>query len=111
MSYYQNSTHGKFPKDDAAQPVNETTPSFRHITIRNVAGNSTREVGLIVGLPESVVEDVVLENVTLSGKEGLTLANAKGVSLKNVKITAQTGEPFLLHNAQVTGLPGASTKP
>jgi polygalacturonase len=111
MGYYQNSTHGKFPKDDRAQPVNETTPSFRRITIKNVTGNSTREVGLIVGLPESLVEDVVLENVTLSGKEGFIIANAKGVTLKNVKITAETGDPFVLHNAQADGLPGAATKP
>jgi polygalacturonase len=111
MCYYQNSTHGKFPKDDKAQPVNETTPMFRNITIRNVTGNSTREVGLIVGLPESPVEKVVLENVTLSGKEGLVLGNTKGVSLKHVKITAETGDPFVLHHAEVTGLPGAPTKP
>ena len=111
MCYYQNSTHGKFPQDDQAQPFNDTTPVFRKITIRNVTGNSTREVGLIVGLPESRVESVVLENVTLSGNEGLTIANAKDVNLKSVKITAQAGEPFLLHNAQVRGLPDAATGP
>jgi polygalacturonase len=111
MSYYQNTTHGKFPSEDAAQPVNETTPSFRGITIRNVTGNSTSEVGLIVGLPESMVDAVALENVTISGKEGLIIANAKGVKLKNVKITSETGDPFVLHNAQVDGLPGAAPKP
>jgi len=111
MGYYQNSTHGKFTNDDTAQPVSETTPRFRRITIKNVSGNSTREVGLIVGLPESLAEAVVLENVTLSGKEGLIIANAKGVTLKNVNLTAEKGEPFVLHNAQVTGLPGSATKP
>jgi len=110
MAYYQNSTHGKFPKGDTAQPINSTTPSFRRITISNVAGNSTREVGLIVGLPESLVEGVVLENVTLAGKEGITIANAKGVTLKNVKITAAAGEPFVLHNAQIDGLPPAAAR-
>lgn len=103
-AYYQQSTHAKFPKDDAAQPVNETTPIFRNITIRNIAAHSTTEAGLIVGLPESLVENVVLENVTITAKEGLTIANAKGITLKNVKIISEKSEPFLLHNAQVAGL-------
>jgi polygalacturonase len=111
MSYYQDSTHGKFPKDDKAQPVTDTTPAFRNITIKNISGNSTMVAGYIVGLPESPVQNVVLENVTLAGTEGLNIAYARGVVLKNVKITPATGEPFLLHNAEVAGLPDAAKQP
>jgi len=111
LCYYQNSTHGKFPQDDQAQPVNETTPSFRNITILNITGNSTREVGLIVGLPESPIENVLLENVVLSGEEGLFIGNAREIRLRNVKITAAKGEPFVLRNAQVSGLPGPASRP
>lgn len=106
--YYQESTHAKFPKDDVAQPMTDTTPIFRNITIKNLTATSTRDAGLIVGLPESLVENVVLENVTIEAKEGLTIANAKGVTLKNVKVVPEKGEPFLLHNAQVEGLPKAN---
>ena len=111
MCYYQGSTHAKFPTDDKPQPVNETTPAFRNIIIRNVVGDSTVEVGLIVGLPESLVENVLMENVTLAGKEGLTIANARNVTLKNVKITADKGSPFILHNAKVSGLHATATGP
>jgi len=103
-AYYQQTTHAAFPKDDPAQPVTDTTPRIRNITIKNVTATSTREAGLIVGLPESSVENVVLENVTIAAKEGLTIANARGITLKDVKVTAGKGEPFLLHNAQVVGL-------
>jgi polygalacturonase len=106
LCYYQDSTHGSFPKDDPAQPMTETTPVFRNITIRNVTASSTREAGAIAGLPESPVENVLLENVTLAGTEGLLIANARGVTLKNVKVTVQKGEPVILHRAQVTGQPG-----
>ena len=111
MSYYQDTTHGKFPRDDQPQPVTAATPKFRNITIRNITGSSTVTVGYIVGLPESPVENVLLENLTLSGKEGLTIAHAKGVTLKNVKIMAQTGEPFTIFNAEVAGLPAAAHQP
>ncbi len=111
MCYYQDLTHNKFPKDDPAQAVNETTPMFRNILIRNITGTSTRDVGAIVGLPESPVQDVVLENVRIRGIEGLTIANARSVRLKNVKITPARGEPCLLFNAQVEGLPAPSRAP
>lgn len=97
-AYYQQSTHASFPGDEPAQPMTETTPVFRNITIRNISGNSTHEAGLIVGLPESPVENILLENVTLSAREGLILANARGVVLKNVKVQPEKGEPFQLLN-------------
>jgi polygalacturonase len=103
-AYYQQTTHAKFPRDDKAQPMTETTPIFRNIAFKNIIATSTTAAGLIVGLPESLVENVVLENVTITAKEGLTLANARGITLKNVKVTAEKGDAFLLHNAQVTGL-------
>ena len=103
-AYYQQTTHARFPKDDPAQPVSETTPLFRNIVIKNITATSTRDAGLIVGLPESMVDSVVLENVTITATEGLTIANAKGITLNNVRIKPQRGEPFLLHNAQVEGL-------
>jgi polygalacturonase len=109
-AYYQQSTHAKFPQSDKAQPLTDTTPFFRDITIRNITGSSTSEAGLIVGLPEAPVENVTLENVTFTAKEGLTIANAKGIKLKNVKIITEKGEPFLLSNAQVEGLEKTGSK-
>lgn len=105
-AYYQQTTHATFPKEDKAQPMTETTPRFRNITFRNITASSTAAAGLIVGLPESPVENVILENVTIRARAGLTLANVRGVTLKNVKILPDKGEPFLLHNAEVSGLPG-----
>ena len=101
--YYQQSTHAKYPQDDAAQPMTETTPIFRNITIRNVTGNSTKDVGLIVGLPESLVENVVLENLRFTATEGLTIANAKGIQLKHVQITVAKGHPIISDHAQIEG--------
>jgi polygalacturonase len=102
-AYYQSSTRDKFPTDDKAEPVTDTTPIFRSIHISNVTATSTTDAGLIVGLPESLVTDVVLENIHITAQEGLTIANAKGVQLKNVKIETAKGPPFILHNAKVEG--------
>jgi polygalacturonase len=104
MCYYQNSTHDAFPREDQAQPMTPTTPAFRHITIRNVTGNATGAVGLIVGLPESPIEDITLENVSLRGKQGLILANTKGAKLNRVQLSVEEGKPVELFNAGVQGL-------
>ena len=66
---------------------------------------------MIVGLPESPVENILLENVEITAPSGLIIRNAKGVRLKNVKINAKNGEPFLVKNAEVEGLPDAKDKP
>jgi polygalacturonase len=108
--YYQQSSQTLFPRDDAAQPVTETTPMFRNITISNLTATSTRNAGLIVGLPEALVTNVVLENVHITAETGLTLANAAGVILKNVTVEARKGEPFLVYKAQIEGLPSAVKK-
>ncbi|MCX8090968.1 MAG: glycoside hydrolase family 28 protein [Verrucomicrobiae bacterium] len=106
-AYYQQTTHATFPKDDPPQPITDTTPFYRNITFRNITATSTHEAGLIVGLPEAPVENVLMENVTIRAKTGLTIANAKGVKLVNVKVIPEKGEPFIVLKAEVEGLPQA----
>jgi polygalacturonase len=123
-SYYEGS------KDDTPQPINALTPIFRNIRIKNIKASSPygeaeivdritdfiyyyyayhaflepRNAGQIIGLPESGVSDVVMENVNISAATGMTIQNAKGIKLKNVKIETQEGPPFILKNAEVEGL-------
>jgi len=105
VCYYQDSSQAKYPKNDPAQPMTDTTPVFRNIRISNVTATSTKDAGLIVGLPESVVTNIVLENVHITAETGLTMANAKGVQLKNVTVSVKEGPPFTTDNARVEGLP------
>ena len=91
-----------------AQPMTDTTPIVRNIHITNVTATSTKDAGLIVGLPESVITNVVLENVRITAETGLTMANAKGIQLKNVQISAKEGPSFITDNAQAEGLPPAT---
>ena len=110
VCYYQYSTNDKYPKNDPAQLVTETTPIFRNIHISNVTATSTQDAGFIVGLPESLVSNVVLENVHITAGTGLTIANAKGIQLKNVEVSVKEGPPFTTENAQVEGLASANEK-
>jgi polygalacturonase len=94
----------KVPPTDSNQPVTASTPVYRDIQISNLVSVSRQGAGLIIGLPESPISGVVLENVKLSADKGLLIRNAKAIRLKNVKMIVQKGDPFTLENAQVEGL-------
>jgi polygalacturonase len=78
----------------APAPVTRLTPHFHDIVIENVTATGGEMAGAIVGLPESPVNDVVLKNVTLSGKTGLSIGYAN-VTAQNLKVTAEQGEAIL----------------
>ena len=80
-------------------------PVFHDVHIRNVKATAQRGAGLILGLPDSMISNVVLEDVEITSSTGMTIKNAKGVQLKNVKVTVKSGQPYLVENAEVEGLP------
>jgi len=95
----------KIPASDTAQPVTATTPKYQNIRIANLKATSVKSAGVIVGLPESPVRNVVLENVEITAAAtGLLIRNASGVRLSNVRVTAKKGPPFIVEDAQVEGL-------
>jgi polygalacturonase len=112
-SYYMFNSAGDTkqktePAKDTAQTVVAGTPIYRNIHISNLTATCQRAAGIIIGLPESVISDVTLENVQItSATTGLKIQNAKGIQFKNVQITARQGPPVLMDNAEVTGMAAA----
>ena len=106
-SYYANNSAG-----DAGQPatanaatlVTEKIPAYRNIRISNLTATCPKAAGVILGLPESCITNIVLENVSIIAAKSFSIANARGVQLKNVVVTVLNGKPFKLENAQVAGL-------
>jgi polygalacturonase len=88
--------------DVAPAPVTRLTPHFHNIVLENVTATGGEMAGAIVGLPESPVENLVMKNVQLSGKTGLTIGYATVVG-KDVKVEAVQGEGIIkLAGANVT---------
>lgn len=76
--------------DVAPAPIGRLTPFFHNITIEDVKSVNSAWAGVIVGLPESPVKDVVLKNVVIQAKKGIMIAYAN-VTGTNVKISADEG--------------------
>ena len=58
-----------------------------------------------MGLPDSLISDVFLENVNISAPEPFVIENAADIRMTNVLVTVAKGSPYQLINAKVTGLP------
>ena len=82
------------PENEAAQPVTRLTPHFHDIMLENVTATGSGTAGAIVGLPESPITGVVLRNVKISAKTGLSIGYAE-VSGENVVITPEEGKPII----------------
>jgi hypothetical protein len=91
----------KVPKTDTARAGGAGTPSYHDIRIENLSGTCPQSVGLIVGLPESLVRNVTLTGVHLKTETGLLVKNATGIDFKDVKFDVQQGDPIIAENAQV----------
>jgi polygalacturonase len=99
------------PQGDTAQPVGEWTPIFQDIHFKNITASCYHSIGLIVGLPESEIKNVFLENVEISAAgTGLKVRNAKNIQLKNVHLWPKQGDPIIAEdNVEIQDLDKIST--
>ncbi len=83
-------------------PIGRLTPFFHDITIENLKSVGSEWAGVVIGLPESPVKNLVMKNVEIEAKKGLQIAYAV-VTASNVKVTASVGEGITVTpTAQVT---------
>jgi polygalacturonase len=78
----------------APAPVTRLTPHFHDITIEHLTATGSDTAGVIVGLPESPVQRVVLKDVSIQAAKGLTVGYAE-VTGKNVSIQSQSADPIV----------------
>jgi polygalacturonase len=99
----------KVPREDETQPISDTTPRYSGIVIRNLNATSTLAAGVIAGLPESSIDGVTLENVSIkAAKTGLEIRNARGVKVKDSKIEPRSGASYIVRDSEVEGLASES---
>lgn len=54
----------------------------------------------MAGLPESPLQNIVLENVSGIGKFGLKAYNIEGLTLTNVSVMSRLDEDYQFHNTR-----------
>jgi polygalacturonase len=84
-----------------ARPKDESTPLirnvlFQNITLDTVGGNAI----FLNGLPESLLENIRLENVTAIGRHGFIANNVNGLVLNKVSVEAREGTDMRFDNVK-----------
>lgn len=71
-------------------PVTATTPRIHDVKIENLLATETGTAGTLVGLPESQLKDVLLRNVFIQAKRGLSLRDA-AVEVNHLDLQIEQG--------------------
>ncbi|HEU5397535.1 MAG TPA: glycosyl hydrolase family 28 protein [Verrucomicrobiae bacterium] len=85
--------------------VGPTTPIYRDLVFSNITATAApgRRAGLIWGLPEMNVSNVLLQNINIRADKPFGIYDAQGVRFVGGKIITPPGvPPFQTTNAQVT---------
>lgn len=68
------------------QRVNEGTPQFRDITIKNVICKGAETAIFVRGLPEMNIKNILLENISIESKSGFVCIEGENIQLKNATL-------------------------
>ncbi|MBD3903496.1 glycoside hydrolase family 28 protein [Chryseobacterium sp. Ch-15] len=81
-------------------PVTEETPIFRNIYFKNINAVNSDEAITINGLAEMNIKNIVIEDSQFDTKKALTIVDADGITLKNVKLTYSEGTGAVVYNSK-----------
>lgn len=76
------------------EQVTEETPQFRNISIRNIEIRGAMQAVLLQGLPEMNLENIELSNMVIEADKGFSAADANGIQISNVKLSANNPTIF-----------------
>jgi polygalacturonase len=94
-------------RDERLLPVTEETPVFRNIFMKNITATGSKTAAMFQGLPEMNLKNVRLENAVLETENGITMIDAEGIALKNVRVLSENGPTLTIYNSKdidVSGL-------
>jgi polygalacturonase len=83
-------------------PVSPETPSFRDIRMTRIVSVGARRSALIQGLPEMPIQDVVLEDSSLEGFQGISVVDTKGLLLRRVEVRTEEGPALSFDNSSAS---------
>ena len=85
----------KVPAKVEPLPVDETTPCFRNIHVKNLVCAGARRALFFNGIPEMPIDGIVLEDIDITSKLGAEFIYSKNISMKNVNIRNTEGEKIV----------------
>ena len=88
------------PTGETHLPVNEETPVFKNIYVKNLVSRNARRAMFFNGLPEMNIENINVENAFITARYGAEFSESKDINLKNVTIVPEVGPAYLFNNVK-----------
>lgn len=81
------------------EPVDETTPQFKNISIKNITVKGAMQAVLMQGLPEMNLENIEMSDMNMVADNGISVIDATGIQIKNVQLKTKNKTAFEFLNA------------
>lgn len=82
------------------EPVTVETPQFKNIFIRDVTLKGALQAVFLQGLPEMNLENIEISNMLLEADRGITLIDADGVKISDVKLITKDETAVEMYNSR-----------
>ncbi|WKL49185.1 glycoside hydrolase family 28 protein [Flavobacterium pectinovorum] len=83
-----------------AIPVNEETPQFKNISIKNSTISGAYQAVFLQGLPEMNLENIEISNLTAKAEKGFSIIDANGIKITNAKLDIKSPTIFEIYNGK-----------
>ncbi|WP_417939451.1 glycoside hydrolase family 28 protein [Flavobacterium sp. RS13.1] len=81
-------------------PVDEKTPQFKNISIKNITIKGAQQAVFLQGLPEMNLENIEISNLIAKAENGFTIVDANGIKIHNAKLDIEKPNVIDIYNGK-----------
>jgi polygalacturonase len=81
-------------------PVNEETPQFKNILIKNITIKGAYQAVFLQGLPEMNLQNIEISNLIAKAENGFSIIDANGIKITNAKLDIEKPTVFEIYNGK-----------
>lgn len=81
-------------------PVNEETPQFKNISIKNITIKGAQQAVFLQGLPEMNLENIEISDLIIKAQKGFSIIDANGIKISNAQLDIEAKNAFEIYNVQ-----------
>jgi polygalacturonase len=81
-------------------PVDEKTPQFKNISIKNATIKGAQQAVFLQGLPEMNLENIEISNLIAKAEKGFTIVDANGIKIHNAKLDIEKPNVIEIYNGK-----------
>lgn len=85
---------------NAKMPIDEKTPQFKNISIKNVTIKGAQQAVFLQGLPEMNLENIEISNLIAKAEKGFTIVDANGIKIHNAKLDIEKPNVIEIYNGK-----------